>query len=387
MRRWMILTLACLANCGVNGGENPAAGLVAHYRFAEGQGDRLLDHSGHQHHGRIIGARWEQAGGRWALRFNGKGDHIDFGDNRALKMNGDFTLLAWVTLDAPVYPDGNTNWTVFDCESYPNEGTILRVDGGATTVMFRSSRAGATPYQFGKARLANHGCYLIGVVRQGTRARIIVDGVADAEFACGGDPVYGQTSFKISSPSQSFAGLIHEARIYSRALTAGEIAGEYWRAAKIAGKDVSRLGTLALRGGVYADDPQVLAEVDFLGILPLADSERVVVSLVRGDGTVVREKAVESIPDACRGELALDMTGQPAGDYALTAAVRGQSGQPRAAASHVFAWPVSYAAKAPAPQTVVVPPLPAPRQRLQPQATVLPGGGIRVAVAGRQDRS
>ena len=142
-----------------------------------------------------------------------------------------------------------------------------------------------------------------------------------------------------------------------------------------------------MRGGVYADDPQVLAEVDFLGILPLADGERVVVSLVRGDGTVVREKAVESIPDACRGEFAFDMTGQPAGDYALTAAVRGQGGQPRAAASHVFAWPVSYAAKAPAPQTVVVPPLPAPRQRLQPQATVLPGGGIRVAVAGRQDRS
>jgi len=33
-----------------------------------------------------------------------------------------------------------------------------------------------------------------------------VDGVTDADFAIGGDPIYGDTSFKISSQSQSFAG-------------------------------------------------------------------------------------------------------------------------------------------------------------------------------------
>ncbi len=383
MTRWMSLFVAMLITSGVAGGESHEPALVADYRFAEGQGDRLLDHSGHQHHGRIVGARWEQAGGRWALRFDGSGDYVDFGDNRALKMTGDFTLLAWVTLDAPAYPDSSTNWTIFDCEAYPTEGTILRVDGAATTVMFRSSRAGATPYQFGRARIANRGCYLIGVVRQGERARIIVDGVTDAEFACGGDPIYGSVPFKISSPSQSFAGLIHEARIYDRALSAGEIAGEYWREAKHAGKDVSGRGQLLLRGSVYADDPQVLAEVDFLGVLPLAEGERAVVALVRGDGTVVSEKAVDPIPDACRGEFAFDMTGQPPGEYALSAVVRGQGGQARAAARHAFTWPVSYAAKVPSPQTFAVPALPAPRQRLQPQIKVLPGGGFLVAV-GRQ---
>ncbi len=278
MLRRLIVGMAALvslrAAVGLSSDEGADLALVAHYRFAEGQGDRLLDHSGHQHHGRIVGARWEQAGGRWALRFDGSGDYVDFGDNRALKTTGDFTMLAWVTLDAPAYPDANTNWTIFDCEAYPTEGTILRVDGAATTVMFRSSRAGSDFAQFGKARLANRGCYLVGVVRQGERARIIVDGVTDAEFACGGDPIYGSVPFKISSPSQSFAGLIHEARIYSRALSAGEIAGEYWREAKRAGKDVSRRGQLLLRGSAYADDPQVLAEVDFLGVLPLAEGEQ-----------------------------------------------------------------------------------------------------------------
>jgi len=42
---------------------------------------------------------------------------------------------------------------------------------------------------------------------------------------------------------------------------------------------------LLLRGSVYADDPQVMAEVDLLGVLPLAEGERAVVSLVRSDGS------------------------------------------------------------------------------------------------------
>lgn len=383
MTRWITLLIAILITADVPAGEVREPALVADYRFAEGQGDRLLDHSGQNHHGRIVGARWEQAGGRWALRFDGSGDYVDFGDNRALKMSGDFTMLAWVTLDAPAYPDANTNWTIFDCEAYPTEGTILRVDGAATTVMFRSSRAGATPYQFGKARIANRGCYQIGVVRQGEQARIIVDGVTDAQFACGGDPVYGTAPFQISSRSQSFAGLIHEARIYNRALNAGEVAGEYWREAQHSGKDTARRGQLRLRGSVYADDPQVLAEVDVLGVLPLAEGERVMVAVTRGDGTAVSERTVDPIPDACRGEFAFDMTGEPPGQYALSAAVHGQGGQTRAALRHPLTWPVSYAANVPSPQALVVPPLPALRERLQPRATVLPGGGFVVNVADK----
>ncbi|OHB82151.1 MAG: hypothetical protein A2V98_00880 [Planctomycetes bacterium RBG_16_64_12] len=179
MTRSMISAVAIFMTSGLVASESPDPTLVAHYRFAEGSGDRLLDHSGHGHHGRIVDAR----------------------------------------------------------------------------------------------------------------ARIIVDGVTDAEFACGGDPIYGNVPFKISSTSQSFAGLIHEARLYNRALNAGEIAAEYWREAKRAGKDVSRQGKLLLRGSVYAGDPQVLAEVDFLGVLPLAEGERALVELLPGGGQRLRPGA------------------------------------------------------------------------------------------------
>ncbi len=363
-------------------GDEPAdPALVARYRFAEGQGDRLWDDSGHQHHGQIVGARWEKANDRWALRFDGSGDYVDFGDNRALKMTSDFTMLAWVTLDAPAYPDSATNWTLFDCEAYPTDGTILRIDGAAATAMFRSSRAGASSYQFGRARLANHGCYLIGVVRQADRVRLLVDGVTDAELAIGGDPVYGSTPFKISSQSQSFAGLIHDVRIYRRALTAEEIAGEYWRDAERAGKDVSGRGQLRLHGSVYVDDPHVLAEVDLLGVLPLAPGEKTTVSLVRHDGTLVDERPLNVIPDTCRQEFDFDMTGQPNGEYALVAAVSRGAGHVRATARVEFTVPVHHAVVAPSPQVFAAPALPAPHPRLQPQLKVLPGGGFVVDVA------
>jgi hypothetical protein len=234
--------------------QDPVQDLVAHYRFDAGQGDKLRDESGHGHHGRIVGARWEKTADRWAMRFDGSGDYVDFLENQALKIDGDFTLLAWVTLAAPVYPDALTNWTLFDCEAYPADGTILRIDGAATTLMFRASRAGATPYQFGKARVANHGTYLLGVVHQGTRARLIVDGATDAEFTLG-EPLSGSTSFKISSPSQSFAGLMHEAQLFRRALSAQDLARTYWQGAPRFGKDITQQGRLTLRGSAYVDDP------------------------------------------------------------------------------------------------------------------------------------
>ncbi len=383
MNRWQPLWAVLLFTSGLAADEDSASSLVAHYRFAEGHGDVLLDHSGHQHHGRIIGARWEQLGQRWALRFDGSGDYVDFGDNRALKMTGDFTLLAWVTLEAPAYPDYNTNWTVFDCENYPSEGTILRIDGAATTVMFRSSRSGSPTHQFGKARLANRGTYQVGMVRQGGVARIIVDGVADAEFACGAEPVYGNVPFKISSESQSFAGLIHEARIYRRALNAGEIAELYWREAGNVSKDVTGRGQLRLHAGIYADDPQVLAEVELLGVLPLAAGEQLVVSLVRGDGTTVLEQIVEPIPPTCQAATVFEMADQPPGDYSLSAQVRGAGPQARAATRQAFAWPVRFTSQAPSPRTFLAPRLPTPRQRLQPQVTILPGGGFHVTAGGR----
>ena len=53
MARGMSLLVAMVVTSQLIAGESREPGLVAHYRFAEGHGDRLLDHNGHGHHGRI----------------------------------------------------------------------------------------------------------------------------------------------------------------------------------------------------------------------------------------------------------------------------------------------------------------------------------------------
>ena len=350
---------------------------IAWYTFAAGQGNVLRDESGHGHHGQIVGAQWQQVDNRWALRCDGRGDYVDFPACPDLKVPSDFTMLAWVTLDAPAYPDGLTNWTLFDCEAYPNAGTILRIDGAATKLMYRASRAGETPYQFGKARLVNHGTYLLGVVRQGDQARLIVDGVADAELKLG-PPLYDATSFKISGPSQSFAGLFHEVQIFRRALNVQELAACYWKSAAQMNKDCHTQGQLIVRGSAYLDDPLVVVELDLLGALPLAPQETVNVSIYSSDHALIDSESLATIPDSCRAEMRFDMQGQAAGAYELVATVTGAEGTVRTRAQQTFAYPPSNATPLPPPAEYQVPPLPVAPSRQQPAATLLPGGGLEV---------
>lgn len=374
----MSLCCAAFLVTAIAAAEEPTdSARIAWYTFAAGQGDVLRDESGHGHHGQIINAQWQQVGNRWALHCDGRGDYVDFPACPDLKMQSDFTMLAWVTLDAPAYPDGLTNWTLFDCEAYPNAGTILRIDGAATKLMFRASRAGETPYQFGKARLANHGTYLLGVVRQGDQARLIVDGVADAEFRLGA-PVYDETSFKLSGPSQSFAGLFHEVQLFRRALSVHELAACYWQSAARMNKDCRAQGRLAVRGSAYVDDPLVVVELDLLGVLPLAPQETVNVSVYSPNDAPIHSEALATIPDSCRAEMRFDMQGQPVGNYELIATVTGADGTVRTRSQQTIAYPPSNAVPLPQPAEYLVAPLPIAPPRQQPVATWLSGGGLEV---------
>lgn len=79
-------------------------GLVAHYTFAEGTGDRLVDHSGNGNHGAIHGATWCESPWGGALRFDGQDDYVNLGQEESLWFTGDMSIEMWVKT-APVYPD------------------------------------------------------------------------------------------------------------------------------------------------------------------------------------------------------------------------------------------------------------------------------------------
>ena len=198
------------------------SGLLAHYDFSEGKGQVLHDRSGGNHHGRIEGAKWTRAGKRPALRFDGKGDYVDMGGDPPLKLTGDMTLSVWLRLSASPFPDPNTNYTLVDCESFPNAGFILRVDGGAGRVTFRTS--GPKGYRYGEcgARMENESDYHVAVTKQGDAVKIFLNGVAGGSFSVG--PVGTSAApFRISHAVQSFSGLLRDVKVFNRALTRSEI--------------------------------------------------------------------------------------------------------------------------------------------------------------------
>jgi len=197
--------------------------LIAHYKFSTGSGDVLKDRSGLGHDGKIIGAKWQQNKNGAALRFDGKRDYIDFGDNSELKPTGDWTILVWIKLEPPAYPDYNTNWYVFDYEDYSKHGEMLRIDGSQAKLTFPSSRGGTTPSRFGTKRLENGGVYQVGFVRKANKGTLLLDGIANGDLDIGGAVIHDPTSFKLSLADQSFAGLMYDVKIFNRALSTGEI--------------------------------------------------------------------------------------------------------------------------------------------------------------------
>ncbi|MBT3380012.1 MAG: LamG domain-containing protein [Lentisphaerae bacterium] len=78
-------------------------GLVAHYTFEEGSGQRLVDHSGNEHHGTIHGAVWTTSPWGGALDFDGTDDYVNLGQAEDFWFTGSMSIEMWIRT-TPVYP-------------------------------------------------------------------------------------------------------------------------------------------------------------------------------------------------------------------------------------------------------------------------------------------
>ncbi len=348
---------------------------IAHYALDKGAEGVVHDGSGNGHDGRLVGATWSKGG----LRFDGSGDYVDLGDNRALKIAGDLSIFAWATLTASPYPDGTTNWTIVDCERFPEEGFILRVDGGASKLMYRADNHGKNWYRFGNTALENQRAYLLGVVVHDGKATLYVDGRPDGTFDVG-QPAFGSEPMKISSPAQSFTGVIHDVRIYGRALSLNEVVKLFRDAGESFGKTEAATGCLGLESFVYDDERRAIARVDFFSALPLGDEEAVHVEVLDRAGAAVRTRRVEDVPASVTDDYAFELGDLPAGDYTIRAVVRGPSGD-RAAVAESFTWPTP-PPTVPSPQALVVGPLPAAPARIVPKVLPATGGALRIVAGG-----
>ena len=309
-------------------------GLVAHWDFGEGKGDVLHDRSGNNNHGKIHGAKWVKYGEGHSLQFDGKGDYVDCGDNPRLKLSGDMTISAWVKLAASPCPDAHTNWYIIDCEEYEASGFMLRIDGAKLKPTYRSSQENRFQQAFPREHLENNTFCHLGVVKKGNTAMYFIDGERDLQFPVE-SPGPGTVPFKISTQDQSFHGLMHDLRIYSRALSEEEMARLYNSRAHLYPKD-----PMALRLFYAAGTPTIVVNLDLARLRPLPARADVGLWLPGEAAEALKTTSVDTQSLSHKGRVTFTMPDLPAGQYEVRVVLTDAKAAPvKPSLVRTFDWP------------------------------------------------
>lgn len=204
-----------------------ASGLVAAYGFNEGTGTTLTDRTGLGHAGVVSGAAWT-TDGRFggALSFDGVNDSVAIADASDLDFTTAMTLEAWV------YPTalGSGTWrNVLIKERAGGETYNLyaHADTNAPRAYVVRSAAPGTPLDAsGTAQLPLNTWSHLAVTYDGATLRLYVNGLQVGARAMSGALLTSNGALRLGGNSvwgEYFAGRIDEVRLYSRALSAGEI--------------------------------------------------------------------------------------------------------------------------------------------------------------------
>src|SRR5262245_3535137 len=212
-------------------GATRSGSLEAHWSFDGTVGAAVRDDSGPALDGVLVNHPPLVPGvnGR-ALSFNGANQWVDIGDPVALRLTGSMTLSAWIKSSAfPV--DDAAIVSDYSGLGYQLDTTI---DEGPRTIGFKlANSAGRFMARYGRTPLAKNRWYHVAGVydAEAKTLDVYLNGRLDNGCAMGvitsRQHVSGEKAFvgrRGSWRGFEFAGTIDDVRIYSRALTADEIA-------------------------------------------------------------------------------------------------------------------------------------------------------------------
>ncbi len=225
-----------------------ATGLVAAYSFNEGSGTTALDVSGNGHPGTLVGAAWTP-NGRYggAVLLDGTASRVDLGGLGTFYQGG-FTLEAWVKKAT----DTKKDVAVVGTWTGTAAGPMIWVDHVDGRYRLTANQGLENYLDSGQSPVADTWQHLTATY-DGSVARFYIDGTEVASRTITGG--FGSANtWRIgayeTNPTGFFDGAIDEVRIYSRALSAAEIAAD--RDEALADPDTtppSAPGTLSATGG------------------------------------------------------------------------------------------------------------------------------------------
>jgi len=229
MRGKLICLFLCSLVLGVVLAGEAQADLVGWWRFDEGTGTVASDSSGNGNNGTFNGdPEWVAGHFGGALEFDGTGDWLDCGTGQSLRLGGAVTMTAWIkvnvlNLDHKVGGNQNNSNGGYKMTAYSNNKIEFEIRTAANAGTLNRNTVGGTILAVGEWY------HVAGVYsQQGGYIRTYVNGVLDRELATTAVLGVSPGPFRIgcepfNTGGYNFNGAMDDIRVYSTALTEGEI--------------------------------------------------------------------------------------------------------------------------------------------------------------------
>jgi hypothetical protein len=282
-------------------------GLVAYWKFDEGNGAVAADSSGRNNDGKIYGANWAEGKHGSALEFDGVDDYVDCGLDTSLNVRSAVTVEAWIKPGRTsgyqqILRKGGNDWHWYNL--YLGSGKLF-FDIGKIKEREFSSFGGIKDGKWQHVAASWDGSvmnlYLNGKLQKSkeTSAVSLMDGSAKHKLIIGRHP----------GGTQHWKGVMDEVAVYNRALNAEEISNHYLNPGKIyeKAKDVA--------AGKDKEEKQIEPELPAKNILENGGFEDPASDVTLPSGwtrwEAGKETAYRDMEDAYEGQASLCLKVHP----------------------------------------------------------------------------